>query len=325
MDLIDTHCHLNFKAFKSDFFEVAQRSRDRGVKKIIIVGSDSKTSEDAIKVTSEINNACLERSASRRRVERVIASDSPAGEERGNLTQQGHPELACSEFIESVEGSFAYAAAGIHPIHTKNCHSELPPERYIRAGVSESVSDFAKIEQLAEDPRVVAIGESGLDFYHDKERKTEDEQIELFKKHIELAISLNKPLIVHNRLADDEVKVIIEQYPALKKAVFHCFSTDHNFAAWAIDGGFLISFTGNITYGNKKLKKVIEKTPIERIMVETDAPYMVPEPLRSQGVSRCEPYMCAEVIKKIASVKGISEQDLGEQIFKNSREFFGLS
>jgi len=267
MDLIDTHCHLNFKAFDGDFIEVAKKSYEKGVKKIIIVGSDVNTSEKAIQVAKQINS--------------VIAS----------FTKQ-------SEF-------FANVSIGTHPIHALG-------------------ADFEKIQKLSSDPLVVALGESGLDFYHDKERKTKNEQIELFKKHIELAIATRKPLIVHNRLADNEVREIIEEYPRLKKAVFHCFSSDHHMARWVIEKGFYLSFTGNITYGNKKIKKAIERTPIERIMVETDAPYMVPEPLRSKGIKRCEPYMCEEVIKKIALTREIDKDALADQVDRNSKKFFNL-
>ncbi len=260
MDLIDTHCHLNFKAFDADFLEVAEQSRQKGVKKLILVGSDPKTSLEALERAKEIN---------------VVL-----------------PEFACS-------------AVGIHAIHTDRV-------------------DFASIEKLATDPLVIAIGESGLDFFHDKERKTEEKQIDLFKRHIELAISLDKPLIIHNRQADERVREIIDQYPELKKAVLHCFGADHNMASWAVEKGFYLSFTGNITYGNKKIKKAIERTPIERIMVETDAPYNVPEPLRSEGVTKCEPYMAEEVIKKIALVKNIDFEEAGKQIHKNSIDFFNL-
>lgn len=260
MNLIDTHCHLNFNAFDKDFLEVAKKSREKGIDKVIIVGSDPKTSQKALDRAKEIN--------------------------------------------QLIPG-FAYCAIGIHPIHTDRV-------------------EWVEIKKMASDPLVVALGETGIDFYHDKSRVTEEAQIDLFKLHIELAIELDKPLIVHNREADERVREIIEQYSDLKKAVFHCFSTDHHMAAWAIERGFYLSFTGSITYGNKKVKKVIERTPVERIMVETDAPYMVPEPLRSGGVQKCEPWMCEEVIEKIASVKNLDSNTLSQQIHNNSKDFFAL-
>lgn len=238
--------------------DVAKSAYNNSVQKIVIIGSDPKTSLDALEVVRSINK-----------------------------------EIS----------NFAYLAPGIHAIHTDRV-------------------DFAVIEQLSEEPETVAIGESGIDFFHDAERTTEKEQIDLFKKHIELAIARNLPLIIHNRNADETVREVVDSYPELKKAVLHCFSTDHHMAKWAVDKGFMLSFTGNITYGNKKIKKAIERTPIERIMVETDAPYNVPEPLRSQGIIRCEPQYCEFTIKKIALIKGIDENELAEQIFENSEKFF---
>jgi len=260
MHLIDTHAHLNFKAFSESFLDVAERANEASLKNIIIPGSDPQTSIKALEVAREINKK--------------------------------YPD-------------FARIAPGIHAVHTDRV-------------------DFAIIEQLAEEKETVAIGESGIDFFHDIERKTEKEQIELFKKHIELAISRNLPLIVHNRNADQVVMEIIEQYPDLKKAVLHCFSTDHNMAKWAVERGFMLSFTGNITYGNKKIKKAIERTPIENIMIETDAPYNVPEPLRAGGVKINEPKFVVEVAKKIALIKGLELEQVAEQTTKNAIDFFSL-
>ena len=174
MNLIDTHCHLNFKAFDSDFLEVAKRSHQNGVQKILIVGSDPQTSQRALDIARQINDQITD---------------------------------------------FSYVAVGIHAVHTDRI-------------------DFDKIIELANDPLVKAIGESGIDFFHDKEGKTENEQIILFKQHIELAMELDKPLIIHNREADERVREIIDEYPLLTKAVMHCFSTDHHMAAWADERGF---------------------------------------------------------------------------------------
>jgi TatD DNase family protein len=260
MQLVDTHAHLNFKAFSKDYLAVAKRSRESSVRNIVIPGSDPQTSLRALEIAREINK----------------------------------------EFP-----NFARIAPGIHAVHTDRV-------------------DFSVIEQLSEEPETVAIGESGIDFFHDVERKTEKEQIELFKKHIDLAISRSLPLIIHNRNADETVKEIIEHYPDLKKAVLHCFSTDHNLSKWAVERGFMLSFTGNITYGNKKIKKAIERTPIDRIMIETDAPYNVPEPLRSEGIKINEPRFVIEVARKIAQIKNLELEEVVEQTTKNAIEFFNL-
>lgn len=261
MTLIDTHCHLNFKAFSDDYLEVAKKNFDNGVTKIVIVGSDPQTSERALEIAKTINT--------------------------------------------QLPG-FASVAVGIHAIHTDRI-------------------DFEKIEELSKDPLVAAIGETGIDFFHDKERSTEKEQIDLFKRHIELALSLGKPLIIHNREADEVVTKTIEMYPEIKKAVLHCFSSDHNMAKWAIDKGLLLSFTGNITYGNKKIKKVLERTSIEKMMLETDSPYLVPEPIRSQeSIARNEPMYAIETAKKIAEIKNLSLEEVLEATTENAERFFQL-
>lgn len=259
MNSIDTHCHLNFKAFSGDYLEVARRARDAGLVNILIVGSDAQTSRAALKVARAIN---------------------------ANLGDK-----------------FARIAVGIHPIH------------HDRGG-------FDEIKKLAQDELVVAIGESGLDFFH-QDKDVLGVQKDLFLAHIELANALSKPLIIHNREAGDEMREILDQIK-VKKGVFHCFQQDHNFAKWATDKGFMISFTGIITYGNKKLKKVIERTDLLHIMIETDSPYLIPEPLRSEGVEINEPAYVVEVAKKIALVKNIDFETVLAQTTQNAKEFFSL-
>ncbi len=259
MHFIDTHCHLNFKAFEGDYLAAAQRAAAKGVEKIIVVGSDPTTSSQAIEICQKIN---------------------------------------------AKQKDFAFAAVGIHPTHTDR-------------------DDFSAIEAIAEDPLVVAIGETGFDFYHDLEKKTAKEQADLFFRHIELAGRLHKPLIIHNRNADSEILETIS-HVQIEKGVFHCFSTDHNFAKTVLEMGYLISFTGNITYGNKKLKKVIERTPLEKIMIETDSPYIVPEPIRSEGTKQNEPAFVAEVAKRLALVKNIDISEVARQTTQNAHDFFNI-
>ncbi len=260
MQLIDTHCHLNFNVFDSDFLEVAKRSFDKGVDKVIIVGSNSITSKKALDTAIQIN-----------------------------------------DFLSK---KWAYAAVGIHPIHF------------------DDLENFKIIEDLAKNDLTVAIGETGFDLFRIDEEKI-PLQKELFYKHLSLSRKVSKPLILHNRQSDH---IFRQEFDLLEgvRGVFHCFSSDYHFAKEAIDLGFYISFTGNITYGNKKLKKVIKKTAIEKIMVETDAPYMVPDPLRSQGVNKCEPYMVIEVINKIAKEKELTVFEVSSQTTKNALELFGL-
>ncbi|PIT97054.1 hydrolase TatD [Candidatus Berkelbacteria bacterium CG10_big_fil_rev_8_21_14_0_10_41_12] len=262
MSLIDTHCHLNFGAFRNDYLKVAKSALEVGINKIIIVGSNAQTSKKAIFVAKEINNK--------------------AGR------------------------NFAFTAVGIHPMHV------------------DEINKFQEISKIASDPSVVAIGETGFDFYHDVDKKTKSAQRDLFIKHIDLSAKTGKPLIIHNRLADLETEEILGAKSNLR-AVFHCFSSDHKFAERMLKKGFFISLTGNVTYGNKKLKRVIEEVPLERIMTETDSPYIVPEPLRSSGINRNEPKYVIEVAKKIARVKDIELDVVSKVTTENALNFFIFS
>jgi len=258
--MIDSHCHLNFNAFKGDFLEVAQRAKDSGLKKIIIPGSDNENSKLAINISNNIN--------------------------------------------DNLGNSFAFAAIGIHPVHVR--------KKY----------DFAKIEKLA--AFAAAIGECGLDFFHDKEKKTSSEQIYLLQKHFDLAVKSGLPLIFHNRDADEETLSFIDRQKEVPKIVFHCFSSNWKFAEQILEKGFSISFTGNITYGNKSLKKVVERASLNKIMIETDSPYIVPEPLRSEGVKRNEPAYVCEIAKKIAEIKDIPLNEVVTATTQNAIDFFQI-
>lgn len=260
MNIIDTHCHLNFKSFKSDYLKVAKKSFENGVIGVIIVGSDSKTSTQALEVAKEINM--------------------------------------------HLKQCWAYFSAGIHPIHFKDAEN------------------FSVIEELSSHELAVAIGETGFDFHH-LEKTCFDQQWDLLKLHSNLAKKVDLPLILHSRNADEEFLEILDKIDS--RGVFHCFSSDYKFADKLIKSGFFISFTGSITYGNKKLKKVIKKLPSDRIMIETDAPYIVPEPLRSEGVKRSEPYMAIETAKKIAIERGVDLSEILSQTTENAIRFFDLT
>ena len=272
MDLIDTHCHLNFKAFTDDFLEVAKKAKSKGVAAIVIPGSNIETSKRAIFVCDEIN--------------------------------------------EKLGNNFAFAAIGIHPIH------------------AEDTKNFAEIEELTSQKETIAIGEAGIDRFHLKNEGEIATQKELFKKHIDLSIKAGKPLIIHNREADADMLKVLGSWgfshdrekknTKLPKMVFHCFSSDWKFAQKILAMGAYISFTGNITYANKKIKKVIERVPLDRVMIETDAPYLAPEPEKSSGVARNEPSYVWRIARKIAEVKNLSLEAVCSQTTKNAKKFFRI-
>ncbi len=196
-----------------------------------------------------------------------------------------------------------WATAGIHP-HA----SETPfePER---------------LRQLALHPRVVAIGETGLDFFRDWAPREAQER--WFKFQIDLAKELKKPLIIHSRNAgEDSFKMLKENNAAEVGGVYHCFSEDAKFAERLRAINFLVSFPGTLTFKkNDALREIVKAIPLEQIMVETDGPYMSPEPNRGK---RCEPAFVADTARMVAKVKGISYEECAEILTKTTRKFFNI-
>lgn len=196
-----------------------------------------------------------------------------------------------------------YAAIGLHPIHVKD-------EEF-------NESEFTK---LAGDEKVVAIGETGLDYYYD--RSTKDLQKEVFEKHLKLAQIVNKPVVLHSRDAGEDVlSVLMTQNPE-PKGVMHCFQGDWQYAKMILDMGMYISFTGLITFTkNVSTYEVIQEAPLDRILIETDCPYLTSEPHRGK---RNEPAYVIEVAKKIAEIKKITLEEVAERTTKNAIELFKL-
>jgi TatD DNase family protein len=168
-----------------------------------------------------------------------------------------------------------------------------------------------RLLSLAAQDSVVAIGETGLDYYHDTTHKKQ--QIQAFLSHIEIATSLKKPIVVHMRSSKEDVMPIIEKANAF--GIMHCFSEDYDTAKRAIDAGFLISFSGVITFNSAlALKEVAKKIPLESMLVETDAPFLTPVPYRGK---KNYPGYVYYVAKKISELRGISLESLSEQTTKN--------
>ncbi len=196
-----------------------------------------------------------------------------------------------------------FAAVGFHPHDAKELTNDI----------------WGQICELAENEKVVAIGETGLDYYRDiSPRET---QKEVFIKHIDLAKQLNKPLIVHNREADHDSLKILKDY-IVKDAVFHCFGSNVKFARDVWMAGFFTSFTGNITYPNaQKLREVVGECPPDAMMLETDCPYLSPQKYRKQTN---EPAFVKEVANEIAYLKSMNFDDVAKVTTKNAEEFFGI-
>ncbi len=198
-----------------------------------------------------------------------------------------------------------YATVGIHPHDAKIVTDEM-------------VEDLRKLSQ---DPRVVAIGEVGLDFFYNNS----DPQIqeEAFRKMIRLAREVKLPLSIHVRDAYDRLYQIMEEEKAFEcGGVIHCFSGDWVFAQKMIDNKFYISFSGIITFKKStELREVVKKVPTEYILVETDAPYLTPEPFRGK---KNEPAYVRKVAEKIAEIKGLTLEDVARVTTLNARSLFRL-
>lgn len=252
-NIFDSHGHYTDSAFDSDRDELLKSLPEKGVSKIVTVGSSM---EDSYK---------------------------------------------CVEIAEQYD--FVYAACGVHP----EAEAETP-------------DDFAnELETLlGKSPKIRALGEIGLDYHY--ENYNRERQIKLFTSQLELAQSLGLPVIVHSRNANEDTMEILRKYRP--KGVVHCFSGSAETAKEVISLGMYISFTGVLTFKNaKKAIKALAEVPIDRLMLETDCPYMAPEPFRGQ---RCDSSMIAKTAEKAAEIKGMSVQEMLDITNLNAHEFFGI-
>lgn len=174
--------------------------------------------------------------------------------------------------------------------------------------------------ELAQQSKVVAIGEAGFDFHHSS---NPEKQKEIFQKLIKIACQVKKPLIIHSRQADKEIlDVLSHSKLPPKPGVIHCFGREYEVAKKFLDLGFLISYTGNITYNKERISSV-PKVPLDKIMVETDCPFMTPIPFRGQ---RNEPLYVKYVAQKIAEIKGESFEEIAKITTENAKKLFpGIS
>jgi TatD DNase family protein len=176
-----------------------------------------------------------------------------------------------------------------------------------------------KLIELAEHPKVVAIGETGLDYYREKYKKAEQQA--RFRRHIQAAIAVNKPLIVHTRAAREDTIAILKEEDAQKiGGVLHCFTEDMTMATAAIEIGFYISFSGILTFKNAKdLQSIAQKLPIERILIETDSPYLAPMPFRGKSN---QPAYVRYVAEKLAELHHLPFEKIAEQTTANFFKLF---
>lgn len=239
-------------------------------------------------------------------VEEVIRRALDAGVERMIVVGFDRPTIhGALKLAEAYD--FIYAAVGWHPVDAIDCTEE----------------DLAWIEKLAtEHPKVVAIGEMGLDYHWDKSPK--DIQKKVFREQIRLAKRVNLPIIIHNRDATaDVVQILQEEDAQTTGGIMHCFSGSVETARQCIEMNFMISLGGPVTFKNAKMpKKVAEEIELEYLLVETDAPYLTPHPHRG---TRNEPFYVTLVAEEIARLKGIPVEEVARQTTENAKRLFGIS
>ena len=199
---------------------------------------------------------------------------------------------------------FVYAAVGVHP---EDC-------------ADWEDAQLAQLRVLAAQPKVVAIGEIGLDYYW-KENPPKELQKEVFRRQLELAAELGLPAIVHDREAHGDCMDLVREYPEVT-GVFHCFSGSAEMARELVGRGWMISFTGVLTYPNaRKAVEAAQAVPLEKIMIETDSPYMAPVPCRGQ---RCDSGLVVHICQRLAEIKGVSPEECARITMENGRRFFRI-
>ena len=279
---IDIHAHLNFKAFSEDRNTVIRRALDNDTW-LINVGSQYSTSKRAVE----------------------IANKYPEG---------------------------VYAIVGLHPVHLEESYHDSEEVGGGEGFMSRAEEfDEEKYLELLKDPKTVGIGECGLDYYHLNPESIE-KQKKVFVEQIKLANKVEKPLMLHirnnpkNKIfnAYADVAEILKKYAEVK-GVSHFFAGSVEDMKKFVELGIYISFAGPITYKQKleicDYESVIKETPLDKILTDTDSPYVAPVPYRG---GRNEPVYVAEIVKKIAEIKGLPEVEVAEAIVSNAKRLFGI-
>ncbi len=237
-------------------------------------------------------------------VDAIVARAVAAGVERictvGDGLAEAELALAAAHFNERV-----YSACAIHPTRAQELDDDAR----------------ARLSEMAADPRCVAIGETGIDTYwlrHDPDRTAPLEvQEEAFRWHIQLAVDSAKALMIHNREGDADMMRILADSPRPREVMLHCFSSPLDVAREAIERGYILSFAGNVTFKrNDELRRAAAEAPVGQLLIETDAPYMTPEPFRG---ARNEPALVGHTALCVAQARGMDVAALADEV----RDTFG--
>jgi TatD DNase family protein len=281
MKLIDTHCHLNFPYFKDDIDETIRRALDADIE-MVVVGTDYKSSKRGLEIANRYQNG-------------------------------------------------VYVAVGLHPEALEDRTEE---DNGNKAYLQAEAFNADIYQQLAKFPRVVAVGEIGLDYFRLKAGGAAGEDVkrkqrQVFWEQLEFALQLGLPAMIHCRQAHDDMLALLTEFKNKYRSllpterpwgVLHCFSGDENLAWHYFNLGLAISFTGLVTF-SKNWDSLIRKMPDDRLLVETDAPFMTPEPYRGK---RNEPFLVSLVAKRIADIRGVSLERVAAITTANAQKLFRL-
>ncbi len=279
--MIDTHCHIHFKAFEQNRDEVIARSKEKGMI-LNLVGTQQSTSKKGVELAEQYD--------------------------------------------------WMYATIGLHPIQIHEVDVFEETTNFTSRGENFDPEFY---RELAKHPKVIGVGETGLDRFHIPKDESEElilsAQKEVFRKHYDIAEEFELPLVMHVRDAHDEMIELLQDIKkekgSLIRGVVHCYTGNWKQAEEYLALGFNLGFTGVVTFPPKKtnpepqleLEKVITNIPLERILVETDAPFLAPQTYRGE---QSEPWMVEEVIKKFAVVRGLDVPEMTSQINKNTVHLF---
>lgn len=232
-------------------------------------------------------------------------------------------ESSCQAVKDAADYEFCYAAVGVHPHDTKRMGEE----------------DIIFLRELAKKPKVQAIGEIGLDFHYDNSPR--DEQRYWFRRQIKLALELSLPMVIHSREADQEVMDILKEEGAFSehrtksfaphpdgspdaRVLLHCFSASREIGRQYVALGATLSIAGPVTYKNaKKTKEVVEAIDLSRLLIETDSPYLTPEPMRREHRSNLPMYV-EYTAQKVAEIKGLPFETVARVTMENAKRFFNI-
>ncbi|MFH0906773.1 MAG: TatD family hydrolase [bacterium] len=246
-----------------------------------------------------------------------------------NIGAQYSTSKRAVEYAQKYEKG-VYSAVGLHPSHI--CKDNLENDKDAQ-NENREIEEFdnGKYEELLKNPKTVAVGEIGLEYWDDIKEESKDKQKQVLIDQIELAQQSGRPVILHCRNAYEDLIELLSMFnlgcyqcphacsPGLK-GVMHCFVGRWSQAEKFLEMGFYLSFNGIITYA-RDYDKVIQNTPLERILLETDCPYLTPVPYRGK---RNEPMYIKYIAEKISEIKGISFEKVAKQTTKNARELFGI-